>query len=340
MMTSLERVRRVVHGEPVDRFPVFPIIIAASCELTGTSQGRYSRDPSVLAETLLAVRQRFDFDGVYVSRDNWVFHQAFGGALIFPEDDEPYSAIPLLSAMGQAAELRLPDPEAAPGMRDLLAAARQVVRAAGDRYYVQANIDSGPFSLGAELMGLERFLLALSTEDEAQVVRYLDFCTRAVVSYGQAMIATGVHAIQYGDSCASLVGPAMYRKLVLPCQERTVAELAGRGCDLWIHICGSTEHLLPFLAGLAIDGFEVDAKVPLATARRLIGGKIALKGNLDTTLLLRGSEAEVAGESSRILREYGGASGLVFSPGCGVPRKTPAGNLSAMAAACRNHPPR
>ncbi|HUX20452.1 MAG TPA: uroporphyrinogen decarboxylase family protein [Spirochaetia bacterium] len=338
-MVSLDRVKRAIHGQQLDRFPTFPISIASSCALTGTPQGRYSLDSDVLAQTLLQVREMFDFDGVYVSRDNWIYHEALGGELNFPEDDEPYSAKALLQAPSEHTRLRVPEPNRAPGMRTVLAAARQVVRAVGGEYYVQANIDTGPFSLGAELMGLENFLIAVSTLDEAEVRSYLDFCTSVVVAYGEAMIETGVHGIQYGDACASLVSPEMYRNLVLPYQAESVARLAGRDCDLWIHICGNTEHLLPMVADLPIDGFEVDAKVPLATARRLIGESIGLKGNIDTSLLLQRSPDEVYEETLRILRDYGQESGLVFSPGCGVPRMTPRANLTAMVAACREHSP-
>lgn len=183
-----------------------------------------------------------------MSRDNRVFHQAFGGTLNFPEDDEPHAAEPLLSSMGDFRSLALPEPARAPGMSMIIEAARQVVRARGREYYIQSNLDSGPFGLGAELMGLEKFLLAVSSGDKDEVAKYLDFCTQAVIDYGQAMIAAGVHGIQYGDACASLVGPEMYREYVLPYQRRTVEELADGGCDLWIHICGKTEHLLPFVA--------------------------------------------------------------------------------------------
>ena len=337
-MTALERVNRAIRGQEIDRFPNFPITIASSCQLTGTHQGDYSTNPNVLAETLLLVREMFDFDGVYVSRDNWIYHESLGGEMQFPEDDEPFGVSPLLDSPGDFRRLRLPDPEAAPGMATVLSAARQVVRAAGGEYYVQANIDTGPFSLGAELMGLERFLLAVSTLEEEEVRRYLEFCTDVVIAYGEAMIATGVDGIQYGDACASLVSPEMYRQFVLPYQERTVEALAKRQCDLWIHICGKTDHLLPLIGPLDIAGFEVDALVPLRTARANIGSRIALKGNLDTTFLLQRSPEEVYAETQRILGEYGQSTGLVFSPGCGVPRMTPRENLAATVAACKDFP--
>lgn len=338
-MMSLERVKKAIRGQELDRFPTFPISIASSCALTGTPQGRYSLDPNVLAHTLLQVREMFDFDGIYVSRDNWIYHAALGGELSFPEDDEPFSSRPLLQSPSEHTRLRIPEPERAPGMQTLLKAAREVVRAAGGEYYIQANIDTGPFSLGAELMGLEKFLLAVSTLEETEVRSYLDFCTSVVIAYGEAMIETGVHGIQYGDACASLVSPEMYRSFVLPYQEETVERLTGKDCDLWIHICGNTEHLLPSVATLAIDGFEVDAKVPLSTARKLIGNRIALKGNIDTTFLLQRSPEEIYEETLRILGDYAEESGLIFSPGCGVPRMTPRENLEASVSACRDFSP-
>jgi uroporphyrinogen decarboxylase len=338
-MTGLERTRRAIRGEPVDRFPVFPILIAPACQIVGVRQGLYSQDAEVLADTLLRARALFDFDGVYVSRDNWVYHEALGGKMIFPEDDEPYSRETLLRSVSDFKRLAVPDPETAPGMKTLLSAARQVVAAVAGRFYVQANIDVGPFSLAAILLGLENFLVSISSTPKKSVMELLDFCAEVVVAYGRAMKRAGVHGIQFGDASASLIGPEMYRDYVLPFQERTVAELGGSACDLWVHICGKTDHLLPLIRTLDIQGFEVDAKVDIGDARRLIGHRIALKGNLDTTTLLMQSAREVYEESTRILASYPAQSGLVFSPGCGVPRMTPAVNLAAMVAACRDFRP-
>jgi uroporphyrinogen decarboxylase len=276
-------------------------------------------------------------DGIYVSRDNWVYHEALGGELIFPEDDESYSTKPILDSIDGFHRLRVPDPENAPGMKTLLAAARKVVAEAGDQYYIQANIDCGPFSLAAVLRGAQQFLLDLVTEDEKDLRALLDFCTEVVIAYGRAMIATGVHGIQYGDSTASLVGPEHYQKFALPYQQRSVDALAGNSCDIWIHICGNTEHLLQFLSPLNIQGFEVDAKVEMVTARRLLCEKIALKGNLDTTFLLKKNPDEIYQATLQILKSGEFKTGIIMSPGCGVPRMTPLENLTAMARACTDY---
>jgi uroporphyrinogen decarboxylase len=236
--------------------------------------------------------------------------------------------------------LSIPDPENAPGMRTLLDAARKIMAAAGDRYYVQANIDTGPFSLAAVLRGTQNFLMDLATaaadDDKKELVKLLEFCTEVVIAYGKAMIATGVHGIQYGDATASLISPVDFAKYVLPWEERSLRALGGTGCDMWVHICGKTDHILPQMRNLPFQGFEVDAKVDMGVARGLLGDRIALKGNLDTTFLLQRSPDEVYAACRRIL-ETGPTSGVVLSAGCGVPRMTPLANLRAMVRAAQDH---
>jgi uroporphyrinogen decarboxylase len=321
----------------LERIPVFPILLAPACQLTGVRQHDYNLDPSVMADTLLRAREMCGFDGIYVSRDNWVYHEALGGRLTFPEDDESFSKVPLLESIEGWRSLSIPDPAGAKGMQTVLTAARKVMAAAGDGFYVQANIDTGPFSLAAVLRGTENFLLDLATADEKELAALLEFCTDVVIAYGRAMIATGVHGIQFGDATASLISPADFAKFVLPWQRRALQALSGTNCDLWVHICGKTDHILPLMRDLPFQGFEVDAKVQMSTARRALGPAIALKGNLDTTFLLQRTPDEVQSACRRILDDGRIRTGAILSPGCGVPRMTPLENLRAMVRASEEH---
>ena len=334
-MNALERTRCAVRHRPVDRLPWFPILIAPACELTGVKQGEYSQDPDAMAETLIRARELIGADGIYVSRDNWVCYEALGGAMNFAEDDEPNGAGPLLNCLGDFRNLGVPDPKSAPGMHTVLAAARKVVQAVGKDFYIQANIDCGPFTLAGILRGTQAFMLDLVTEDEHLIYDFLEFCTKVVIAYGQAMNATGVHGVQYGDATASLIRPEHYRQFVLPYQDKSLRALAHPDVDLWVHICGDTRHLLHFLRDLDFQGFEVDANVDLAEARQCVGSK-ALKGNLDTSFLLQESEESVYQATLQMLRQAGLTTGLVVSPGCGVARMTPLENLRAMHRACED----
>ena len=336
-MNSLQRVKRSVAGNTIDLFPVFPEVIAFACETLGITQSNYSLDAHTMSDTLLKVRDLCDFDGIYVSRDNLVLHQAVGGEVVFPEDDEPYSPAPVLNSIKQFNSLPFPAPQESPGMVTVLEAASIVRQRVGDSYYIQANIDSGPFEMAGILRGVQNFLLDLLSEEEQLIHKFLSFCTDVVIEYGLAMIDTGVHAIQFGDAVASLISPELYKKFVLPYQKKTVDALSMKGCDIWIHICGNSRHIIPFLKSLNIQGFEVDSAVPLSIARELIGSRIALKGNLDTTSILTRDIEDVYRMTQDTIRSCGFHTGLVVSPGCGVPRMTPLENLRAIVRACRDY---
>ncbi len=88
---------------------------------------------------------------------------------------------------------------------------------------------------------------------------------------------------------------------------------------------------------MPIQGFEVDAKVDMSRARELLGDRIALKGNLDTTFLLQAAPQEITRACRRILVDGRFETGVILSPGCGVPRMTPLENLRAMVRACEEH---
>jgi len=338
-MSSLELVRAAMSGKAIDRIPVFPILIAPACKLIGVRQRDYFLDSKVMATTLIEARKICGFDGIYVSKDNWVYHEALGGKLEYPEDDETYSKDRVLGSLDGFMHLEIPDPFTAPSMRTVIGAARKVVEEVGTEYYIQANIDTGPFSLACVLRGAQEFIMDLYDGNSVQVYAFLDFCTETIITYGKAMISTGVHGIQMGDATASLLNPDLFRSFALPYLEKVVNALTGRGADIWLHICGNTLHILPDIARLPIQGFEVDALVPLENARKLLGPDIALKGNIDTSFLLSASAQEVYEKSRKILSESGLDTNFIFSPGCGVPKMTPLHNLKALVKACDNYHP-
>jgi len=335
-MNALQRTQRAIGNVKIDRIPVFPILLAPACRIAGVKQHDFFSDPSILADTLMKARDIFDFDGIYVSKDNWVYHEALGGTLIYPEDDETFSKEAILPRMKDYIYLDIPDPWASPGMQTVLAAARRVVEHTHGEYYIQANIDTGPFSLAAVLRGAQNFLMDLYDEDPADVMDFLNFCTDVVVAYGKAMIETGVHGIQMGDATASLLSADLFKKFALVHLNDALEGLFSENCDRWVHICGDTTHLLPCLRDLPMEGFEIDSSVNMREARKILGDTIALKGNLDTSLLLFASADEVYLASRKLLADFPSQTGYILSPGCGVPKMTPAENLHAMVRACRD----
>ena len=339
-MSGRDRTRRAVHHQPVDRIPVFPIQIASACQMMGVRQKEYFLDPEVMSTTLVAAGRALYFDGIYISRDNWVYHEALGGALVYPDDDETYARQVVLPDFRDYTKLQIPDPASAPGMKTVLAAARKTVEESRGEFYLQANIDTGPFSLAAVLRGTQQFIMDLHDERPEDIRDFLRFCTDVVVAYGRAMIATGVDAIQMGEATAGLLGDQLFREYVLPYLVESVERLSNTSsCDRWVHICGNSAHLLPLLRQVPMEGFELDSDVDMRAAKEILGGGIALKGNVNTSFLLHASEEEVYEACITLLREGQFATGIILSPGCGVPKMTPPSNLRAMVRASKDYRP-
>ncbi len=337
-MTHRERLQRTVKGQPADFPPSIFIATSVVCQLLDIRQDQWATDPALLADSLIHFTEMSGCDGIYVTRDNLVTHQAMGGRVIFPPDDEPMGPEPVLASVSDFQRLSLPDPESAAGMSTVLTAARRAVKRSGDQTYVMANIDCGPFSTAANLRGVENFLMDIMSEEPSLLHDYLSFCTELVIAYGKQMQHTGVHGIQFGDASASLVGQNQFDTLVLPYLQKACQALHHPQCDLWVHICGKTDHILPSLSDASFDVFEVDALVPLKTARELLGEQTVLKGNLDTVFLQEANPADVYQATRQMIDSLDSREGLIVSAGCGVPRWTPLENIQAMVRACQDSP--
>ncbi len=155
--------------------------------------------------------------------------------MVFPEDDESYAPKPLLTSIRNFEQLEIPDPWQAPGMSTVLEAAKKVVAQAGNDFYIQANIDCGPFSMAGVLRGVEHFLTECLTEDALLLSDYLDFCAEVIVAYGKEMIGTGVHGVQFGDAVSGLVNADMFAQLAIPYQHKVADALRNDHCDLQIN---------------------------------------------------------------------------------------------------------
>lgn len=333
-MNGRELIEAVLSGRRPSRVPVLASSLANAIWLKKVPQRRFHTDSQLLSRTVVDVARDFGIDGIYVSSDNWIIHEALGGRVMFPEDDEPWGGDgPLLQDWGTLDRLHVPDPERDGRMPLMLDAARRVVEEVGDELFVEANIDSGPFQLLLTLRGSEDGCLDAMQSPE-QVHAFMEFATEVVSAYGRAMARTGVHAVQFGESSASLVSPRLYRELILPYDQRVIRAIHEEGVAVFLHVCGRSSHLHELLVQTGADCLEVDSPVDLDELFDTVGSSMAVRGNVDTRLLQSGP-CEVIAEAARACLEKGAKPGrrFILSPGCGVPKYTPPAHVKALVAA-------
>ncbi len=129
VMSCRERFLAAVFGQPVDRVPVFPLLMFFTAHRAGICYRTFATDGRALAEAQLLVQQRFAVDAVTACSDAFRLSADLGGEMVFPENQTPHLRRPLLADASELSRLGHPDPCAREGrMGDRVLAVREMVR--------------------------------------------------------------------------------------------------------------------------------------------------------------------------------------------------------------------
>ncbi|HAT8189205.1 TPA: uroporphyrinogen decarboxylase, partial [Legionella pneumophila] len=89
---------------------------------------------------------------------------------------------------------------------------------------------------------------------------------------------------------------------------------------------------LEWMAETGCDALGVDWTCDLASARKRVGGKVALQGNLDPAVLLTAKNC-IRREVGSVLASYGYGTGHIFNLGHGITPDVPPENVAIMIEA-------
>jgi MtaA/CmuA family methyltransferase len=191
--------------------------------------------------------------------------------------------------------------------------------------------------MAADLRGINH--LMTDFYDDPDFVRDLfETMVRMEIEFARAQAEAGVDLIGIGDAAASLVGPSLYQKFVLPFEKQLVEGIHAAGPHVRLHICGNTRRILKGMGETQSDIVDLDSFSPLDEGRAQMGPGQVLGGNLHpVSLLLNGSPEGV--REATALCHRGAGNRYIVAAGCEIPRGTPHENLIAMGEYARSHRP-
>jgi len=167
----------------------------------------------------------------------------------------------------------------------------------------------------------------------------LDVTSKTVVQYLNAQIDAGAQAVMIFDSWGGALSHKAYLEFSLPYMQKIVNGLTreneGRIVPRIVFTKGGALWL-EAQSEIGADALGLDWTVDIGQARKRVGDKVALQGNLDPAILLSTPDA-IEKEVASILASYGHGSGHVFNLGHGITQWTPPENAAAMIAAVRTH---
>ncbi|MEI6807283.1 MAG: uroporphyrinogen decarboxylase family protein [bacterium] len=328
-MNSLQRYQGMLDGKPVDIVPRTPILMQFAAEHIGTDYAKFASDYRVLVRANEACAKDFGFDQLSCISDPYRETQGFGSRIEYVPDGPPRSSHPLQNTRDLSTLIK-PSPLLSVRMKDRVDAARLYKQQNGSEYSILGWIE-GPAAEAADLRTPMNFLMDVM-DDEKFACELMDLCVEVGISFARAQIEAGADTIGIGDAIASQLSPDLYERLVQPREMKLVKAIRDMGAYTKLHICGNITHLLPGIADLNVSILDVDHMVSLSAARKAVGQRVAIAGNIDpVTAVQRGTPASIREAIRSAYVEVGNP--YIVNAGCEVPSGTPPANLKALCDA-------
>lgn len=334
-ISGLERCLTVLDGGVPDRVPVGLLDFMPAAAAAGLSMREYCTSGERMAEAHIAAWERFGHDLIDLENGVAALAGAVGCDVGFDEDSSPpWVTGPAITSIEEVGSLRPIDPAADGTLPEMIKATRLIAAELGERVCLLAEADQGPFSLAAQIVGIEEFLVALLDPGRAvQVERLLDYATEQVITYGRALTDAGAHLTMMGESVAGpdVCAPDIYRRYAVPRERQVVATLAAEGRRMGMHICGDSTHIIGDMVGTGAAFLQVDSRIDRSVAKRAARGRTTLMGTVDPSeVMARGSSDAVRAAAASDIKQLGNGGGFILAPGCALPYDTPPENIAAL----------
>jgi uroporphyrinogen decarboxylase len=340
---------RALGRKPVDRTPVW-IMRQAGRYLpeyleTRAQAGSFMKlcqTPELACEVTLQPLRRFPLDAAIIFSDILTIPDAMGLGLSFAAGEGPRFERPVQSVDDIR---RLPRPDVSDSLGYVMDAVRLTRRELAGQVPL-IGFSGSPWTLATYMMeggssktfGKAKKLIYQEPEVAHELLGKL---ADIVTDYLNAQIDSGAQAVQIFDTWGGALSAPAYREFSLAYMEQIVAglrrESEGRPVPVILFSKGCNTQL-EALAQSGCDALGVDWTITLEEARKRVGGRVALQGNLDPAILLA-EPAVIRREVENTLNSFGPGHGHVFNLGHGITPDVNPDHLAALIEAVRELSP-
>ena len=340
-MTAVERCETVLAGGIPDRVPVGLLNFMPAAAALGMSLREYCTDGDAMAEAHVVAWERHGHDLIDLENGVAALASAVGCRVEFEGDTSPpWVTGPAIDRIEDVDQLRPIDPTTDGMLPELLKATRAIVDRVGDRAFLLAEADQGPFSLATQIVGIEELLIAVMEPTRSRTsTRLLEYATEQVIAYGRALMEAGAHMTGMGESIAGpdVCSPEVYRSWALPYERRSSTRSRPRARGSALHICGDATRIVS-------DMVATHSPAPRGRLqgrpRRGQGGDPRVRPrSWGRSTRARSSRSarltQVRAAAREDIRVLGPGGGFILSPGCALPYETPDENIVALVETAR-----
>ncbi|MCD5970515.1 Uroporphyrinogen decarboxylase [Pseudomonas savastanoi pv. glycinea] len=329
-MTALknDRFLRALLKQPVDVTPVWMMRQAGrylpEYRASRAKAGDFMSlcmNPEFACEVTLQPLERYPLDAAILFSDILTIPDAMGLGLYFETGEGPRFK-KTVNTMADIEALPIPDPQKDLGY--VMDAVSTIRRELNGRVPL-IGFSGSPWTLATYMVEGgsskdHRKSKAMLYENPQAMHLLLDKLADSVIAYLNGQILAGAQAVQVFDSWGGSLSDAAYQEFSLAYMRKIVNGLIrendGRKVPVILFTKGGGLWL-ESMAETGADALGLDWTTNIGDARRRVGDKVALQGNMDPSVLYASPQA-IRAEVARILASYGSGNGHVFNLGHGI----------------------
>ncbi len=338
-----DRYLRALLRQPVDMTPVWMMRQAGrylpEYQATRAEAGDFMslcKNAELACEVTLQPLRRYPLDAAILFSDILTIPDAMGLGLYFEQGEGPRFERPL-STFGDITKLPIPDPELE------LAYVMNAVRTIRKNLRGEVPLigfSGSPWTLatymveGGSSKSFTKIKNLMYTEPKSLHL-LLDKLADSVTLYLNAQIRAGVQAVMIFDTWGGVLTGNGYREFSLAYMHKIIDGLQrkneGRRVPVTLFTKGGGQWLAE-MAQTGCDALGLDWSTDIGDARRRVGDKVALQGNMDPSILYAQPQ-RIELEVAEILAGFGAGDGHVFNLGHGIHQDVPPENAGVMVEA-------
>ena len=323
-----DRLIKALLRQPTDTTPVWIMRQAGRYlpEYRETRKGAggfldLCKNKELACEVTLQPLRRFNLDAAILFSDILTIPDAMGLGLYFSEGEGPKFERPVRSE-ADVNKLFVPDPtEKLAYVTDAIS----LIRTELDGAVPLIGFSGSPWTLSTYMVEGSsskdyRHVKGMMYENPAAMHRLLDTLAQSVTAYLNAQIEAGAQVVMIFDTWGGVLTPQTYRSFSLDYMQQIVSGLNRRYDGQTIPVILFTKgggQWIEATADTGCDAIGLDWTIDIDDARRRVGDKVALQGNLDPCTLY--ASPDVIREAVRdVIIKYGNGPGHVFNLGHGI----------------------
>ena len=345
-MLKNDRYIKAALSQPVDMTPVWMMRQAGRYlpeyrELRAKAGDFMSlcTNPEWACEVTIQPLRRYDLDAAILFSDILTIPDAMGLGLYFKTGEGPAFKKPVKTE-ADVKDLYVPDvfdklkyvTDAVSTIRKELNGSVPLIGFSGSPWTLATYmVEGGTTKNFGEVKGM-------MFERPELMHQILDVLAKSVTSYLNAQIESGAQAVMLFDTWGGVLSTQNYKEFSLNYMQQIISGLKrehdGHRIPVTLFTKGGAGWL-ELMAESGADCLGLDWTIDIDQARKRVGDKVALQGNMDPCVLYSNPQ-RIEQEVGEILSKFGSGSGHVFNLGHGIHPTIDPENVKAYVDAVHN----